>query len=282
MPSAAGTWCFRGSYSGDTNYSPSYDGSAAECFGVGQIFEDSSPSVTYDGWHSISDPSASGGAYRTAANAGATASFGFSGTGITWITRKGPDQGIAFVTIDGTNKSKIDLYATSAQSFSRSFSGLGPKPHTIVVTVTGHKNAASSGSNVAIDAFIVGVTTIEDSSSSVTYDSWTGASSTSASGGTYRLSQKAGSTISLTFTGTRVDWLTATGPSAGMATVTIDGVSMGTVDLYAPSVNWQVPESYRGLASGSHTIVVSVLGTKDAAATSALIVVDAFVVYSYP
>src|SRR5207302_1197494 len=53
--SAAGIWCFRGSYSGDTNYSPSSDSSAAECFGVGQIFEDSSPTVTYDGWHSISD-----------------------------------------------------------------------------------------------------------------------------------------------------------------------------------------------------------------------------------
>lgn len=67
--------------------------------------------------------------------------------------------------------------------------------------------------------------------------------------------------------------LTATGPSAGVA-------SMGTIDLYAPSVHWQVLESYGGLAPGSHTIVVTVLGTKNASSAGMLVVMDAFVVYS--
>ncbi len=82
------------------------------------------------------------------------------------------------------------------------------------------------------------------------------------------------------FTGTGVDWITATGPSYGKATVSIDGISKGTVDLYASSVHWQVVKSYAGLASGSHTIVVTVLGTKNASSTGTNVVVDAFVAHS--
>jgi hypothetical protein len=64
-----------------------------------------------------------------------------------------------------------------------------------------------------------------------------------------------------------------------MARVTIDGVSKGTVDLYASTVSWQVVKAYSGLTSGSHIIVVTVLGTKNPASAGTLIVVDAFVVH---
>jgi hypothetical protein len=130
-----------------------------------------------------------------------------------------------------------------------------------------------------VDAFVVGFTTTQDTSTKVTYDTWKGAVSTSASGGTYRVSPKAGATSSLTFTGTSVDWITSTGPSASMASVTIDGVAKGTVDLYSATVKWQVAKTYSGLSSGTHTIVVTVLGTKNASSTGTLIVVDAFVVH---
>jgi hypothetical protein len=39
-----------------------------------------------------------------------------------------------------------------------------------------------------------------------------------------------------------------------------------------------VAEAYTGLASGSHTIVVTVLGTKNASSKGTKVVVDAFVV----
>lgn len=107
-----------------------------------------------------------------------------------------------------------------------------------------------------------------------------GATSTLASGGTYRVSPRKNATITFSFTSTEVDWVTAIGPSDGMASVTIDGVSVGTVDLYAAKAHWQVLESYSGLASGPHTIVITVLGTKDAASKGANVVVDAFIVYS--
>jgi hypothetical protein len=241
--------------------------------------QDSSVSVSYDSWRGFAVPTANGGTYRATATKGATASFTFSGTGITWVTRKGPASGIASVSIDGVKKGTVDLYAAGAQSFSKGYSRLTSKSHTMVITVTGAKNVASSNTYVTVDAFIVGFTTTQDSSTKVTYDTWKGAVSTSASGGTYRLSPKAGATSSLSFTGTGVDWITATGPSAGKASVTIDGVSKGTVDLYASSVDWQVAETYKGLTSGRHTIVVTVLGTKNASSIDTLIVVDAFVVH---
>jgi hypothetical protein len=77
-----------------------------------------------------------------------------------------------------------------------------------------------------------------------------------------------------------VDRITATGTSASKASVTIDGVSRGTIDLYASAVHWQVVEGYAGLSSGSHTIVVTVSGTKDPSSAGTAIVVDGFVVYS--
>ncbi|HEV8361562.1 MAG TPA: Ig-like domain-containing protein, partial [Candidatus Thermoplasmatota archaeon] len=43
-PTSAGTWCFRGEYSGDANYEPSSDSSAGECFTVAKA--DSSSATT--------------------------------------------------------------------------------------------------------------------------------------------------------------------------------------------------------------------------------------------
>lgn len=241
-------------------------------------FEDDGINVSFDGWHTLVDPTADGGTYQASSSKGATATFKFSGTGITWVTHKGPASGIASVTIDGVKKSNLDLYAASPETFSQGYSGLASKAHTIVITVTGTRNTAASNTYVNFDAFIVGFTTTQDSSSNVTYDAWKGATSTSASGGTYRSDGKAKATSTLTFTGTGVTWVTATSPSAGKATVTIDGVNKGTVDLYTPTVHWQVAESYIGLSFGPHTTVVRVLGTKNTASVGTQVVVDAFVV----
>jgi hypothetical protein len=146
--------------------------------------------------------------------------------------------------------------------------------------VTGTKDSTSHNTNVAVDAFIVGLTTTQETSPKVTYDSWTGGASASASGGTYRTDGKAKSTSGLAFTGTGVTWVTATGPSEGKATVTVDGSVVETVDLYSPTVVWQVVETVTGLTSGSHTILITVLGTKDATSAGTQVVVDAFVVAS--
>jgi bacillopeptidase F len=117
---------------------------------------------------------------------------------------------------------------------------------------------------------------IGDESPRVQYNAWSGVTSESASGGSYRTSAKAGSVYRFTFTGSAVDWITAAGPSAGKAKVLIDGANKGIVDLYAPSQTWQVAKTYAGLGAGSHKIQVRVLGKKAAASSGVDIVVDAF------
>jgi hypothetical protein len=274
--SSSGSHSIMASFGGDANYVAS-SGSLTQQ--VTTTVQESSPAVSFDSWVGVIDAGASGGTYRSSATKRATASFHFSGTGVTWITRVGPDQGIPSVTIDGVSKGLFNLYAVAAQDqVSESFSGLASAKHIIIIKVTGTKDAASTGTAVAVDAFVVGSTTTQDSSTKVSYDTWAGAKSSSASGGTYRVSGKANATGALSFSGTAVEWITATGPAYGEAQVIIDGVNQGTVDLYSSSVNWQVAETYSGLASGTHTIVVKVLGIKNASSTSTKVVVDAFVV----
>jgi hypothetical protein len=241
--------------------------------------QDSSPNVSFDSWHGVVDATASGGTYEVSATKNATATFGFSGTSVTWVTRKAADQGIASVTVDGVSKGSIDLYASTTEAqVHQTFSGLSSTAHKIVIKVTGTKNVSSTGLTVAIDAFIVGTSTTQDSSIKTKYDLWTGAASSSASGGTYRSNAKAGTTSSLTFNGTSVTWVTATGPADGQAQVLIDGVLKGTFDLYSSTTHWQVAHPFSGLTSAAHTIVVKVLGTKNASSTGTKVIVDAFIV----
>lgn len=76
---------------------------------------------------------------------GGTALFRFSGSSLTWITRKGPDQGRAGVSIDRISKGTFDLYSASVQEQAfETFSGLSSAEHKIVIKVKGEKDAAST------------------------------------------------------------------------------------------------------------------------------------------
>jgi hypothetical protein len=239
----------------------------------GVRFEESA--VALDGWAPDTT-----GTYRASKVTGNTAQFPFSGTNVKWLTKKGPTMGKASVTIDGVAKGTFDLYASTAQSSTVSFTGLASKSHTIVIKVLGTKNASATDTKVAVDGFTVGTTTTQENSVKVLYDAaWKAWNYAAASGGTYRASSVAAHTASLTFTGTSVDWITATGPGWGKAEVYIDGIDKGTVDLYATTIKYQTVKPYSGLAAGTHTITVKSLGTKNAAANSAAVNVDAFVVH---
>ncbi len=73
---------------------------------------DADPAVAYGGWRESSMPAASGGAYRMSSVKDEKATGARRRRlSITWIARTGPDRGIASVTIDGTNKGTVDLYA---------------------------------------------------------------------------------------------------------------------------------------------------------------------------
>ncbi|MBI1802790.1 MAG: SBBP repeat-containing protein [Chloroflexi bacterium] len=245
-------------------------------FAAPTVAQDIANGVSYNGWHGVGDLHASGGAYRVSKVAKDSATFKFSGTSITWVTRKGPDQGKAQVTIDGVNKGTLDLYSPTVQwNVQQSFGGLTNASHTLVVKVAGTKNPGSTDFNVALDAFIVGSTTTQESALAVQYDSWTGVSDTRAFGGSYRTSKTASATASWTFSGTQVDWITALGPSYGQAKVFLDGVDQGTIDLYAATQQWKAVKAFT-TGAGTHTIQVQVLGTKNPLSRGTQVLVDSF------
>lgn len=80
----------------------------------------------------------------------------FRGTGVTWVTRTGRDQGIAKVFIDGKRVAVVDNYAaTTHTGVARVVSGLTDRVHTLRIVVTGKHRVAATGSKVTIDRYFV-------------------------------------------------------------------------------------------------------------------------------
>src|SRR5205823_1922051 len=148
------------------------------------------------------------------------AMFRFTGTAMGWMTRKGPDMGNAQVLIDGVSKGTVNLNASNSQSFTRTFTGLASGTHTIVIKVL-HQTQGTRY-DVVVDAFISGTTPIQDTDCKVKYDTWICTANAKASGGTWRSSSAASASARLTFTGSSINWLTATGAVYGKASVCID------------------------------------------------------------
>ena len=236
--------------------------------------------MAYNGWSGVADAAANGGFFRVSSVKNDKATWKSPITrSITWVTRTGPDQGKASVTIDGKAKGTVDLYSASAAPLSEVFPGLSNKAHTIEIKVLRTRNPSSSGFNVSLDAFIVGATTTQESDSTILWNTWKSTAASGATDGTYRSAATSKATATVTFAGTAIDWITTKGKAYGMASVTIDGVGMGTIDLYQSATAWQSDVSFSGLSGGSHTLVIQVLGQKNASSTSTKVAVDGFVVH---
>jgi polyvinyl alcohol dehydrogenase (cytochrome) len=237
--------------------------------------EQTANAVTFGGWARAAVHGALAGAVRRSTTVQDSTSYSFTGRAASWIGFTGPASGRVSVGIDGKPPRIVDLYGATQTRKAVEFSGLGAGPHTIRAVVLHTKNAKSRGFAVSSDGFVVGKSRIDDAANQVGYDAWVGLSDPGASGGSYRTSATANSTVSVGFTGSSITWVTATGPSAGQADVVIDGVDQGNVDLYSPNTTWQVPETY-AVAAGHHTLQITVLGSHDLAATGSNVVVDGF------
>jgi len=92
-----------------------------------------------------------------ASTAGEQATFTFTGTDLRWIGFRGPQAGIARVSLDGVFIQQIDFYATAEEVQAGVFqtTGLASGNHTLMIEVTGTKNPDSTGTFVVVDAFDV-------------------------------------------------------------------------------------------------------------------------------
>src|SRR5204862_220710 len=107
--------------------------------------------------------------------------------------------------------------------------------------------------------------------------SWNTGNNNGDSGGSHITSATNGATLSFTFTGTGVSVIGITDSCSGQASVTVDGVTQ-TFDAYRATGGGrqQVLHAVTGLAEGTHTLTLTVLGTKQAGSCGPWIYIDGF------
>lgn len=243
------------------------------------LVEQNDPHVQLGEWYADPHSQDKGGYDRYADNAGETAQFKFSGMAVTWYTHEGPYEGIAKVLIDGVDKGTFDLYTpTDHYQHPIQFKGLTNSKHTIRVKVLGRSSSKSNGYNeIPIDAFGLGSTLYQESSNLIRYDSWKTVTNSHASGGNYVVSAKKNASVVLyADQGTKtVNWITATGPTYGMARVTTGTASGGVIDLYSPTQQWNVVKTFT-VNTASPYVEIQVLAQKNPSSQGKKVVVDGF------
>ena len=246
------------------------------------------PALTFDaGWtpEAAGVRNWSGGSAEVSATAGAQATYSFIGTEVRWVGLRGPQNGIARVSLDGSFHALVDTYAPmELETVVFTAMNLTPGRHTMTIEVTGDKNAASTGTSVVVDGLDVR-SRFEDQDLALTHTAdwrdafvnglWSGTSANRT--GLAWLSNTAGGQATFTFTGTSVSWIGSRGPLFGIARVLVDGTYVTDVDTYAPVQQDQaVLFNASGLTDAPHTVTIQPTGGKNAAAIGAWIVVDAF------
>lgn len=215
--------------------------------------------------------------------AGEKLTLKFRGTSIGWIGYRGPDGGIARVQLDGGPVTEVDTYSPKQkiQELVFTASGLTDTTHTLTIEVTGRKNDASTAAKVIVDAF--DVTTpgrrYQERDRSITYSGvWNhGHNGRVWSEGTASTSDVAGSTVTFSFTGTSVSWITCQKASCGgRARIYLDGAFVREVSNRRPiPIEGYQYTAFRadGLSNGPHTLTIEVVST------GGYVVVDAFDVH---
>ncbi len=127
----------------------------------GTRFEETEPAVSFSGsWvqGNLNRAWSLGTAAETGV-AGATATFTFTGTEVSWIGCRKLSTGIADVYLDGVFQTEIDTFeAPPIEGYQHTMftaSGLASGTHTLTIVVTGRTNPAAFNNLIVIDAFDV-------------------------------------------------------------------------------------------------------------------------------
>ncbi|MDX3715760.1 MULTISPECIES: RICIN domain-containing protein [Streptomyces] len=119
--------------------------------------DDKDSALTYSsGWSNWNDSQDFKGSENHTNRAGDSVQYSFTGSGVRYLGMKQPNMGKVDVYIDGAlAQSGIDAYASTVTKQVPLFekTDLAAGPHTIKVVCTGTKNAASSSTVCALDAF---------------------------------------------------------------------------------------------------------------------------------
>ncbi|MGE5228073.1 MAG: GH25 family lysozyme [Planctomycetaceae bacterium] len=223
-------------------------------------------------WGSVADARALGGSYLVDHRAGASLSFAFAGSRVTWYTATGPAMGKARVLVDGREVGTVDGYAPAFHAgVAHAFGGLGAGAHTLRIVALGTHDAAATGSRVVVDGFATATSTVRSPSPPAR---WAAVSDTRASGGSYAIADVAGASASVVFRGTGLVLTTVTGPSMGRAAVFVDGVQVRILDLSATTATVGATRALNGLADTVHRVRIVVLGRPGANGTGTGVAID--------
>jgi glycosyltransferase involved in cell wall biosynthesis len=85
-----------------------------------------------------------------------------------------------------------------------------------------------------------------------------------------------GAEAALAFEGKALTYVYTKAPNRGLAQITIDGASKGTIDLYSPTVEWQSTSRFCCLGPGKHVVVIRVAGQNNPRSTGQFVDVDSF------
>ncbi|HBV85092.1 MAG TPA: hypothetical protein DEF42_00115, partial [Desulfosporosinus sp.] len=131
---------------------------------------------------------------------------------------------------------------------------------------------------IATPVLAADTTFMEDNNSSIVYSTgWSRPWSTNATANYYYHSNTAEALASLSFNGTGIKWIGATGSGSGIAEILIDGKSEAMIDLYSPTTSYQqVIFRKTHLDRGNHTLQIRVTGNKNPQASGAYVNIDGF------
>lgn len=267
------------------------------------IVDSNSLDLVWEGsWGTWVSDTAYGGSIRYTTNAGASVSYTFTGSSITYVYTMAYNRGGVEVYIDGVHADKIvdrlnghiDDWSHNPytriprRQTAKTYSGLGSGQHTITLKAVPGDDALRIHAD--LDAFIInpdeaGDGTYDDTSSYATtfnqanWHTWT---CSDCYNGSYKYTTVAGAGVRFTFEGDSITWYYTKAANRGKAGVTIDGENknwqVGYFDLYNPETQRGRSTTFSGLGGGIHTITIYNIGQKNPASSDYLVDFDRFVV----
>ena len=241
------------------------------------------PGVTTGRTQGTSLRSWSAGAAALSTTPGATATFAFKGTAVSWIGARGTQSGIARVSLDGGAPATVDLYSPTEQIQAEVYraTGLADRTHTLTIEATGTHSPAAQNALVAVDAFEIAApgARYQETDPSIAYGGgWIQGNRDKAySEGTTAETITPGAQATFSFSGTGVRWIGARGPQTGIARVYLDGAFVTDVDAYAMTEGPQhTMFAAENLVAGAHTLTIQALPQSNPASTDHWILIDAF------